>query len=210
MTELEIIGAPQSIFVRSVRMVCAEKAVAYRFTPARPHSPEVDCIHPFGKIPVMRHGGFTLFESKAISTYIDRAFPGPKVIPEDATVCGQVEQWVSVLNTTIFPSFITYFLGYFFPKTADGAPDRQSIEGSLPDLRNHFAILEHAVAKTGYLAGPGFTYADIDLLPSLAYLAELPESAELLKTTPSLSRYFTDHCQRASFVATKPPPMTKA
>jgi hypothetical protein len=44
MTELEIIGAPQSIFVRAARMVCEEKGVAYRLTPARPHSPEVDCI----------------------------------------------------------------------------------------------------------------------------------------------------------------------
>jgi glutathione S-transferase len=92
MTELEIIGASQSTFVRAARMVCEEKGVAYRHTPARPHSPEVDYIHPFGKIPVMRYGDFHLFESKAIATFVDRAFPGPKLIPDDAMLCGKVEQ----------------------------------------------------------------------------------------------------------------------
>jgi len=34
---LEIIGAPQSSFVRTVRIACEEKGVAYRLTPAMPH-----------------------------------------------------------------------------------------------------------------------------------------------------------------------------
>ena len=60
--------------------------------------PHVDAIHPFGKIPVMRHGDVTLCELKAIATYIDRVFDGPKVIPEDPKRAAQVEQWVSLGN----------------------------------------------------------------------------------------------------------------
>src|SRR3982750_4636205 len=56
MPALEIIGAPQSNYVWAVRMVCEEKSVAYEHRPERPHTPDVDAIHPFGKIPVMRHG----------------------------------------------------------------------------------------------------------------------------------------------------------
>src|SRR5436190_24254094 len=81
MQALEIIGAPQSNYVWAVRMVCEEKGVPYEHRPERPHTPDVDAIHPFGKIPVMRHGDVTLCESKAIATYIDRMFDGPKVIP---------------------------------------------------------------------------------------------------------------------------------
>ena len=208
MTELEIIGAPQSIFVRAVRMVCEEKGVSYRLTPARPHSPEVDCIHPFGKIPVMRYGDFHLFELKAIATFVDRAFPGPKLIPEDANLCGKVEQWVSAENTTIFPSILTYFMSYFFPKTPDGQPDRAAIEGALPEMRAHINVLDKAVAETGHLPGANFTYADINLLPTLAYLQVLPESAEMLASAKQLTQYFDRHSQRASFKATVPPPMS--
>ena len=80
MPALEIIGAPQSNYVWVVRMVCEEKGVPYEHKTDRPHTPNVDAIHPFGKIPVMRHGAVELCESKAIATYIDRVFDGPKVI----------------------------------------------------------------------------------------------------------------------------------
>ena len=101
MSELEIIGVPFSNYVRSLRMLCVEKGVAYKHTSARPHSPEVNAIHPAGQVPVMRHGDVTLFETKAIATYIDKAFPGPKFIPEGAREAALVEQWVSYGNAKV-------------------------------------------------------------------------------------------------------------
>ena len=62
MPELQIIGAPQSNYVWVTRIACIEKGVPYTLVPVMPHSPEVDAIHPFGKIPVMRHGDITLCE----------------------------------------------------------------------------------------------------------------------------------------------------
>ena len=53
MAELEIIGLPLSNYVWTCRIAAAEKGVPYKLTPARPHSPEIDCIHPFGKMPAM-------------------------------------------------------------------------------------------------------------------------------------------------------------
>ena len=116
MTDIEIIGAPQSPFVRAVCMACEEKGVAYLLTPSMPHMSEVDQIHPLGKIPVMRYGDYQLCESKAIATFVDRAFAGPKLFPDDAKPCGKVEQWVSVTNTAIIPTMIPYFGAYFFLK----------------------------------------------------------------------------------------------
>jgi glutathione S-transferase len=83
MPELQIIGAPQSNYVCVVRIACLEKGVPYTLVPEMPHSPEVDTIHPFGKIPVMRHGDVTLSESRAIGYYIDHAFEGPVLAPQD-------------------------------------------------------------------------------------------------------------------------------
>ncbi len=209
MTEVEIIGAPQSPFVRAARMACVEKGAAYRLTPARPHSPEVDCIHPFGKIPVMRYGDFELCESKAIATFVDRAFPGPKLFPEDAKLGAKVEQWVSITNTAIVPAVIPYFGAYFFPKTPDGQPDRPAIERVLPDVRARIDVLNKAVANTDCLAGNGFTYADMSILPVLAYLRDLPESGALVAEARDLTRYFDEHSQRESFKATVPPPFSE-
>ena len=49
----------------------------------------------------MRHGDVAVFETKAIATYIDKAFPGPKFIPEDAAGAAKVEQWVSYGNSKV-------------------------------------------------------------------------------------------------------------
>jgi glutathione S-transferase len=62
MPELQIIGAPQSNYVCTTRITCLEKGVPYTLVTAAPHTPEADAIHPFGKIPVMRHGDVTLSE----------------------------------------------------------------------------------------------------------------------------------------------------
>ena len=62
MPALEILGLPQSNYVWAVRMVCAEKGVPYELKAERPHTPAIDAIHPFGKMPAMRHGDVTLCE----------------------------------------------------------------------------------------------------------------------------------------------------
>ncbi|MGB6325161.1 MAG: glutathione S-transferase family protein, partial [Methylocella sp.] len=113
-----------------MRIACEEKGVAYRLTPAKPHSPEVNAIHPLGKVPAMRHGQFQLFESKAIATYADRAFPGPKLFPDDAKLSATIEQWVSVTNTGIFPVFVNYLRSQYFPNTADGRPRMRALKSS--------------------------------------------------------------------------------
>jgi glutathione S-transferase len=207
LADLKIIGAPQSNYVWAVRMVCEEKGVPYDLVDVRPHSPEVAAVHPFGKIPVMRHKEVELCESKAIATYIDRTFGGAKVIPDDPACAALVEQWVSLVNTTIDPLMVrVYLVNYVFPKGADGQPDRAVIDAAVPTLQKQIGILDAAVAKTGYLAGNQYTLADINVLPILFYVNRFPEGSAALKSTKNLSTYFERHSARPSFKATVPPP----
>ncbi len=211
MATLEIIGMPQSTYVRVVRMTCEEKGVPYELKPTMPHSPEIDAVHPFGIIPAMRHGNIELFESKAIATYIDRVFTGPKVIPDDPTQAAHVEQWVSLVNTTIDPVMIRkYLLSYIFPKGPDGKPDRAVIDAALPAMEKQFGVLDKAVAATGHLAGNHYTLADINLMPILFYLQRPPESSAMIKAHKNLSTYFARHAERPSFKNTVPPPPAAA
>jgi glutathione S-transferase len=209
MTKIQIMGAPFSSYVWVVRMVCEERGVPYDLVPAGLHSPEVRAIHPFGRIPVMRHGDFALFESKAIATYIDMAFPGSRLIPEDAPGAAEVEQWVSLVNTTIDPCLIrSYVLEHVVPKGADGNPDRGAIDGALPMMRMQIDVLDRAVARTGYLAGSGFTLADINLMPILCLVQHFPEGVEMVRSAKNLSAYFARHSRRPSYRASHPPPFT--
>jgi glutathione S-transferase len=66
MATLQIYGMPPSPFTRAVRLACREKGVDYELVPARPG--ETAPINPLDKIPLMKHGDFTLYESPAMST----------------------------------------------------------------------------------------------------------------------------------------------
>jgi glutathione S-transferase len=201
-----IFGSERSSYTRVVRMVCEEKGVDYDLTDTPLGSPELGSIHPFGKMPVLRHGDFTLYESKAIATYLDRAFEGPELIPSDARFGAQVEQWVSLVNTTIDPMLVrTYLFAYIIPRGADGKPDRGAIEAMMPRVREHLSLLERTVTASDYLAGDRFTLADINLLPILFYISRMPETAEAFAAGTALRRYYDTHAARPSFVRTVPP-----
>ena len=207
MAKVEILGFPQSTYTRVARMVCEEKAIPYDLKAAPPHSADVTAIHPFGKIPVMRHGDFELCESKAIATYLDRTFPGPSLMPADSRLAALAEQWISLVNTAMDTTLIrTYLFHYIFPKTADRQPDRAGIAAVAPALREQIGILDKAVEKTGHLAGDQFTLADINLMPILFYVRQFPEGGEAIAAARGLAAYYDRHSARASFKNTIPPP----
>jgi glutathione S-transferase len=187
-------------------MVCEEKGIDYVLTEMPLHAPEIFAIHPLGKMPVLRHGEVELFESKAIATYLDRSFPAPYVFPSDPRRAALTEQWVSLVNTVIDRTLIrTYLYAYIAPRASGGGPDRQAIEAVMPAVREQIAVLDAAVAPTGYLVDDQFTFADINLLPILHRLGQTPEGAEVLATATHLAGYYQRHAARPSFVRTAPP-----
>ena len=206
MPKPEIIGSVRSTYTWAVCMVCEEKGIEYVLTETPLRAPELLAIHPFGKMPVLRHGDVELFESKAIATYLDRSFPAPWLFPTDPRLAGLTEQWVSLVNTVIDRTLIrTYLFAYIAPKMSDGKPDREAIEAVMPAVREQLAILDKAVAATGYLAGDQFTFADVNLLPILYRLRQFPEGAQALAAAPHLAAYYDRHAARPSFVRTIPP-----
>lgn len=205
MAQVQIIGVPQSNFVWATRIGCVEKGVEHEVVSARPHSPESDAIHPLGKIPSMRHGDFTLFESKAILSYLDAAFDGPALAPRDPAGAALVEQWASFVITATDPAIVrAYVVPIIFP--SGGKVDQARIEAALPGLRKQMDILDKAVAVTGFLVGQSFTIADMLLMPILATASRFPEASAELSQRENLRRYLQTHSERDSVRKTAPPP----
>jgi glutathione S-transferase len=187
-------------------MVCMEKNIDYVLTECLLGSRELFAIHPFGKMPVMRHGDFELYESKAIASYLDRSFPGPPLFPSEPRLAALTEQWVSLVNSMIYGTVRSYLLAYMKPNTADGTPDLAVIESVKPQLRAQLAVLNKAVAATGYLVGDRLTFADLNLLTILHNVRLLPGGADALAEAAHLARYCDQHSARPSYSTTIPPP----
>lgn len=206
MPDLEIIGIPASNYVRAIRILCEEKGVPYTLKPAAPHSPEVAAIHPAGQIPCLRHGDVTLFETAAIATYIDKAFPGPKLIPEDAAGAAKCQQWVSYGNARVDRWIMREFVvpSIFFDKAK--GPDTAKIEAALPEIEKCAKTLDAALAATGHLVGGALTYADIHVLPMLVYGGMFPQGKAILDPYKNIGAFVSRMTERASFKDTTPPP----
>jgi glutathione S-transferase len=85
-------------------------------------------------------------------------------------------------------------------------PDRAAIDALMPAVREQIAVLDSAVAASGYLVGDLFTFADINLMPILYRFRQAPEGAKTLGAASHLSSYYERHAMRPSFVRTIPPP----
>jgi len=206
MPKPEIIGSARSTYTWAVRMVCEEKGIDYELTETPLRAPELGAIHPFGKMPVLRHGDVALCESKAIATYLDRSFPAPYLFPSDPRAAALTEQWVSLVNTVMDRTLIrTLVFAYIAPKTADRKPDREAIEAVMPAVREQLDILDKAVARTGHLVDDRFTFADINLMPILYRVRQFPEGAAAFEAATDLAAYYDRHATRPSFARTIPP-----
>ena len=208
MAELEIIGVPFSNYVRALRMMCEEKGVPYKLNPARPHSPEVTAIHPAGQVPCMKHGDVALFESAAIATYIDKAFGGVKMIPEDALGAAQHAQWVSYGNVKVDRWIMREFVvpNAFFDKAK--GPDMAKINAALPEMDKVCKALDDALAKTGHLVGDKMTFADLNVLPMLATAINFPAGKEMVGKYKNVAKFVAAMTERPSYKNTAPPPRT--
>lgn len=199
---LEIIGTPNSNFVRTIRMVAEEKGVVYKNTPEMPHSDVIKSLHPLGQVPVMGHDGFHLFESMAIARYIDNVFDGPALVPTSPKAAAKIVQWISFAQTSVDQLIMRqYALEYLFNKDEDGNIVRDNIDKVLNKLSKMFRVLDEAVSS-GYFGNDEFSMADCFLMPIISYGQLFPEGKEALESAKNLKAYFDKLSQRPSFINT--------
>jgi len=206
MLPVEIIGSIRSSYTRAVCMACIEKGIAYTLIECLLGGPELLAINPFGTMPVMRHGDFRLYESRAIATYLDRAFTGPLLFPTDPKLAALNEQWISVVNSLLYGTVRTLLLAYVKPQTIDGSPDFAGIQAVRPQLQQQLTVLSGPLSGVDYLVGEQLSFADLNLLTILHNIRLIPAGNELLAAMRPLVRYHDLHSGRESYRRTIPPP----
>jgi len=202
---LTLLGDGRSSYTRTVRMALAEKGLAYTLQPCAPHSPEILAVHPFGRIPALRDGETTLFESSAIVRYLDECFgPGPQLLPGSILARAVCEQWVSAVNAYLYDTMVRrYVLQYLFARGADGQPDRGVIDGALREMPAQLAALDKAYGAGDWLAGGALSMADLFVAPILAGVERMPEGPSLFAAVPNVQRAQATLRRRDSFIHTE-------
>lgn len=206
MAEITLHGFAASTFVRTARMACAEKGVSHRLVPVDLRSAAHRALHPFGRMPVMQHSDYTLYETRAIAGYIDDAFDGPRLTPASARPRAEMEKWISVSNSYVDAVTVRQFIVERLAAEAilGRKANEDTIAAALPKVADQLALMDRDLASRPFLAGEALSLADLFLAPIVAYVEMAPEGAGLLAGNDHLKRWFGTMAGRESFAATVP------
>ena len=197
-----VYGPPQSTYVRTVRMACTEKGVPYQLKDVEFGSTDHTSLHPFARIPILRHRDFILCESSAITRYIDQVFEGPPLRPENARERGLMNQWISTVMDYYYDVMIRSLV---LPRLGLAPLDDKKIAELRPRLEHQLGVADKALADKAFLSSEVITLADLFLAPIIAFVMKTPEGGRAVPGYANLVRWIRDIMERESFASSVPP-----
>lgn len=207
MTEFVVHSVLGSPFGRAALAALETKGAPYRLAPvdfnalrSQPHLER----HPFGKVPVLEHGDFVLYETQAILRYIDRVLPAPALTPADPKVAARMDQAIAICDGYLFPRVgrVIAFNRFVGPNLMDLQPDEAALAKAVPRGQQILGVLGRLLGTQPFIAGDEFSLADILLASHLHFLSGAPDWPMLTAETPNLVDYAERIKGLPSFVAT--------
>jgi len=207
MSEFIVHAIPGSPFGRAVLTALEEKGASWRLSPVAPgalRSPEHLARHPFGRVPVLEHSGFLLYETQAILRYLDRMLPNPALTPAEPKRAARMDQVMNVNDWYLFQGVanVIVFHRVVGPRVMGLAPDEAAIEAAMPKARAVFAELARLLGGQPFFAGDAISLADLLVAPHLSLFALTPEWSALVAPHKNLVAWLARMEARPSFVAT--------
>jgi glutathione S-transferase len=200
-----------SVYTRIVRLVLAEKNIAYDlaaidvFDAEGPPAAYLN-MHPFGRIPALEHGSLQLYETGAITRYLDAAFPTPPLQPRALRSRARVDQIISILDSYAYRTMVwDIFVERIRAPVRGRQPDEACIAAALPRARTCLEALDALRGRSRYLVGSRLTIADLHAAPMFAYFTMTPEGKSLIGGFPALATWWVEISARPSVVATRSP-----
>lgn len=200
-------GYHYSVYNRIARLTLAEKGVAYDRVEVNPFAADVPAaylaLHPFGRVPTLVHDGFALYETGAITRYIDRAFPGPALQPADPRALARMDQVIGIVDSYgYWPMVRQVFAARVFRARTGQPVDEAEIARGVAASTKVLAALDPLMGPL--VADDGLTLADLHLGAMMAYFTLAPEGAAALVRHPRLAAWWRRVSARPSFAATDP------
>ena len=205
MAQVSIYGLPQSTYVRTTRMVCQEKGIDYDLVTMAPHSDELKALNPLWRMPAFRHGDVTLFETIAITNYIDDVFPGPSLRPGNDIDRAKMTQWISAIVDYAYTNIVRQYLFPFYILPQD-VTDQAALGAATEKVEATMKLFDDALAGRTYLASDQPTLADYFLAPIVYYCRRPPEASAALGRSANLQSWYGRMESRDSVRDTVPPP----
>lgn len=147
-------------------------------------SEEFLAASPTGKVPVVVVDGDSIYESNVVNEYLDEVLDGPGLLPEDPKERAYTRIWMSSADSDFFPAVFVASVG------RQRGFSEERVSGALEKLKDTLARLEERLEGREYLAGGGFSLADVAHAGNFVRLRKLEEEgAVVLSDYPNVAAW---------------------
>ena len=165
---LRIYGAAKSRTLRVLWMV-GELGIPYEQKDWLPRSPETRTpeyrvLNPNARVPTIDDEGFVLSESMAINLYLAKKHRSP-LYPSDPKQEALALQWSLWETDRLDRQLVNYCRHTKDLPETERKPE--IAEAAWKEVVPAFDVLETALTKSEWLAGPGFSVADLNVASAL-------------------------------------------
>jgi glutathione S-transferase len=206
---VQLFGLERSAYTRIARLALEEKGVPYVLNEVEIFGPDgVPAVHwlrhPFGRIPVLNDGGFELYETSAITRYVDEAFAGPSLQPRNPHARARMNQIIGLLDAYAYRSMVWgVFVRRCCCPVAGGVVDEDALADSLLSANTCLLALDRLAQFSPFLLGDAVSLADLHAFPMLRYLSLAAEGRDLLAEHPRIQAWLERCCVRPSVQRTR-------
>ena len=179
------------------RMVLHEKGVDFEVheVDLSNKSEEFLSVSPYGKVPVLRVNGTSLYESNIVNEYLDEVYDSPRLMPENPEQRASVRSWMAFADDYFFPSVYRVRMGLQRGYSED------EIQEAREKLDDALSRLERQLEGREYLVGE-YTLADIAHAGNFHRLRDLAESGDVpLRKYPNVVAWMERVENRQSYEA---------
>ncbi|MGH8539461.1 MAG: glutathione S-transferase family protein [Stenotrophobium sp.] len=150
--------------------------------------PEYLAVNPNGRVPTLRDGDFTLWESAAIMQYLANKVPGNTLFPTDNQLRADITRW-QCWETAHFNRWLGMLVyeTVLKPQFLKQEPTPTVVKNAQSELAGFAAVLEAQLQGRDYLVGNHITLADYSVIQQESFSPAVPFDWHAY---PNIAAYF--------------------
>jgi glutathione S-transferase len=174
---LEIWGRTNSVNVQKVLWCLAELGVPYERTDAglahgRNNEAWFLALNPNGRVPLLKDGDFSLWESNSIVRYLAAKHGSGRLCPASLETRAHAERWMDwQLSVLIRPVSIVF---WNLIRTPAAGPDLEAVAAAAEEANRAAALIDGHLARSDFVAGASFSMGDIPVGATLYRWLAIP------------------------------------
>lgn len=198
MAKPTVYGTPRSTYVRTVRLLLEEAGADYNLKGVdifngENKSAEYLAKNPFGKIPTLELDGEVLYETTAITDYLDTVLAGNKFSPSNPLLQARMRQIMAIIDSYLYsPAIRSIVIQRLIVPSQGGETDEDKVKNAVAPAQTAVEAIESLTVGSPYLLGSEVSIADFYLIPIFTYLSQTPEFDSITAQTPKLRTWWDE------------------